>query len=62
MDLIFIFSTVFAAWIVRYLVFNFSRNHRCFPPGPSTWPMVGNILKLPSGAAWYTFLEWKREY
>ncbi|KAJ7151718.1 cytochrome P450 [Mycena filopes] len=57
-------SAVFVACIIlSYLLMTvWRRDHGQFPPGPSTRPIVGNILKLPTGAAWHQFLSWKKEY
>ncbi|KAK7681814.1 hypothetical protein QCA50_015161 [Cerrena zonata] len=33
------------------------------PPGPPTFPFVGNLHQLPKGGAWLRqFIEWSREY
>ncbi|KAJ6558171.1 cytochrome P450 [Mycena capillaripes] len=55
-------SLTSVTFILVYLVLNCRGDRRRVPPGPSTRPIVGNILKLPSGAAWHTFLQWKKEY
>ncbi|KAJ7259646.1 cytochrome P450 [Mycena rebaudengoi] len=32
------------------------------PPGPPTRFFMGNVLQMPSSAAWYRVTEWKQEY
>jgi hypothetical protein len=32
------------------------------PPGPKKWPLLGNILDMPSAKEWLTFAEWGRKY
>ncbi|KAI0076589.1 cytochrome P450 [Panus rudis PR-1116 ss-1] len=33
-----------------------------YPPGPPGYPLVGNVDDIPPHKAWYTFLEWSRQY
>lgn len=28
------------------------------PPGPKKWPLLGNLLDMPSSKEWVTFAEW----
>ncbi len=32
------------------------------PPGPKGWPIIGNLLDLPSEQAWVKFRDWSRTY
>ncbi|KAJ7052941.1 cytochrome P450 [Mycena amicta] len=32
------------------------------PPGPRGWPIIGNLLDMPSGFEWETYMRWSREY
>jgi cytochrome P450 len=32
------------------------------PPGPKKWPVLGNILDMPTAKEWLTFAEWGRIY
>ncbi|KAJ7458861.1 cytochrome P450 [Mycena latifolia] len=32
------------------------------PPGPKPWPLIGNLLDMPSGREWTTFAKWGEEY
>ncbi|KAI0340921.1 hypothetical protein BDW22DRAFT_367581 [Trametopsis cervina] len=33
------------------------------PPGPPGWPIVGNLLELPSrGQPWIEYREWSKRY
>jgi hypothetical protein len=32
------------------------------PPGPKKWPLLGNMLDMPTSKEWLTFAEWGRTY
>jgi hypothetical protein len=32
------------------------------PPGPKGWPVVGNILGMPSTFQWKTYKQWSIQY
>ncbi|TFK75549.1 cytochrome P450 [Pluteus cervinus] len=32
------------------------------PPGPSAWPVIGNLLDMPKEKEWETFGEWARKW
>ncbi|KDQ24423.1 hypothetical protein PLEOSDRAFT_1107353 [Pleurotus ostreatus PC15] len=33
-----------------------------YPPGPPGWPLVGNLLKIPSIQPWHLLTEWRHIY
>ena len=33
-----------------------------YPPGPTGWPLVGNISDMPHAKRWLTFAEWGKKY
>ncbi|KAJ7088056.1 cytochrome P450 [Mycena belliarum] len=41
--------------LLRRLV---QRKAASLPPGPSGWPLIGNVLDMPAVAEWLTFAEW----
>ncbi|THU77011.1 cytochrome P450, partial [Dendrothele bispora CBS 962.96] len=32
------------------------------PPGPRKSPIIGNLLNMPRGFEWFTYMRWGREY
>ena len=47
-------------WIISGFIF--PRKNRQLPPGPRPFPLVGNILQLPSEFQERTLLTWGRRY
>ena len=33
-----------------------------YPPGPSGWPIIGNLLDLPSRSTWLAYTEFSKKY
>lgn len=33
-----------------------------FPPGPPRWPLLGNVLDMPTQYEWHKFAEWGQKY
>ncbi|KAJ6573811.1 cytochrome P450 [Mycena vulgaris] len=63
MNFIIASSTAAIACLIVYLLLRKNRgSDQPFPPGPPTQPVIGNILRLPTGAAWHTLMEWKIQY
>ncbi|KAG2133604.1 cytochrome P450 [Suillus bovinus] len=38
------------------------KNPAPYPPGPSRWPLIGNIADIPHNKAWLTFARWGKKY
>jgi cytochrome P450 len=42
-------------------IFNI-RGQTILPPGPPKWPLLGNLLDMPTTKEWLTFAQWGRTY
>ncbi|KAJ6508710.1 cytochrome P450 [Mycena sanguinolenta] len=38
------------------------RRHLPFPPGPSPYPLIGNLRDFPTKLPWVTYANWGRQY
>jgi hypothetical protein len=32
------------------------------PPGPTKWPIIGNLLNIPKDYAWEVYAAWSKKY
>ena len=32
------------------------------PPGPTKWPIIGNLLNVPKDYAWEVYADWSKKY
>jgi hypothetical protein len=52
--------------IFLYFLVSF-RNHRRqgglpYPPGPPSWPIIGNLLDVPKENPWSTYVDMSKKY
>ncbi|KAH9938483.1 cytochrome P450 [Fomitopsis serialis] len=38
------------------------RRRKHLPPGPSGWPLIGNVLGMPTSHEWQTFAKWGEKW
>ncbi|KAK0465859.1 cytochrome P450 [Desarmillaria tabescens] len=48
--------------VVAYRLFYPTRRSTPFPPGPKGFPLIGNILDMPSDKEWLTFARWGEKH
>ena len=44
-----------------YLV-NARANSPKYPPGPRGWPLIGNLLDMPTTEEWLKYKAWSQEF
>ncbi|KAL1718354.1 cytochrome P450 [Schizophyllum commune] len=45
-----------------FVAYAIRRRHRApLPPGPKGWPIIGNLLDIPSTYEWEKYMQWARE-
>lgn len=47
-------------WILRRSLSGGSSKR--LPPGPKPWPIIGNVLDVPSEQAWKTYAQWSERW
>jgi cytochrome P450 len=52
-----IFISVSLAWLLKA---RSGRKH--YPPGPSGYPVIGNMFDMPSAHQWLTYAKWGKEH
>lgn len=55
-DIIDILALAFVLYLLRRALRNERQGH--LPPGPTGWPVIGNILDMPASHEWRTFASW----
>ena len=54
--------TAFIVTILLVYWMNGRRQGRKLPPGPKKYPLIGNLLSMPSTLEWETFADWGQKY
>ena len=56
----------FVALFFLYLVVHFRDRRRRgglpYPPGPPSWPILGNLLDFPNDLAWRAYADMSKKY
>jgi hypothetical protein len=39
-----------------------SRNGLSYPPGPPSWPIIGNLFDVPKEAPWIAYADMSKKY
>ena len=50
-----------AAILLIALAYN-NRKSKRYPPGPPRWPIIGNVLDMPTHHFWEGFHQWAVKY
>ena len=55
---------VLALFLYLLIVFRDERRRRGFlyPPGPPSWPIMGNLLDVPKDAPWIAYSNMSKKY
>ncbi|KAJ7266905.1 cytochrome P450 [Mycena haematopus] len=55
-------SIVTAVGALAVFIIYVQRDSRPTPPGPRSWPIIGNLLSIPSQEPWLVYREWGHQY
>jgi hypothetical protein len=65
---VFLFNTFdcFVALFFLYLLVHFRDRKRRgglpYPPGPPSWPIIGNLLDIPKDLAWTAYADMSKKH
>ena len=54
------FLSILTIFVLNWM--NDQRQGRNLPPGPKKYPLIGNLLSMPSTLEWETFAKWGQKY
>ncbi|KAF7346382.1 O-methylsterigmatocystin oxidoreductase [Mycena sanguinolenta] len=54
-------AVVLLRFFQKYLN-SWHHRHLPFPPGPTPYPLIGNLRDLPTTLSWLTYVKWGRQY
>ena len=47
---------------VGIIAWSLQKSRKNYPPGPKGYPLIGNLLDMPTTKEHITFAEWKKTY
>jgi hypothetical protein len=59
-----ILSAFLCAWILKRMSISLKRNPNGLPlpPGPKGFPIIGNLLDMPTDKPWLVYNQWSKTY
>jgi hypothetical protein len=55
-------AVLFAPALLFWLLYNYSKPKRRFPPGPKGLPIIGSLLDINNERPWITYGQWASQY
>lgn len=61
-ELLSTFGLSIVAVVAAIIYFFSSSKRRRLPPGPPAWPVIGNLLDMPTSHEQYEYAKWSEKY